>query len=130
MIQTRFATVKPERWGCAVTFEDRLFCQAQHFPDDPHYRVIAHRCGYQDDTLRYAIEHEVAHLVVEEVLYSRPSRVLWGLAHLEPLHPLDAAYEEIAAQTLQRWARTNERPIVGGVDGDGLRARFEEVLNA
>ena len=130
MIHTRFATVHPDSWGCVVTFADGTSCPAQHWPDDPHYRVIAHRCGYEDDTLRYCIEHEVAHLVVEEVLHDRPSRVLWALAHGQPLLGADSAYEEIAAQALQRFVRANERPIVGGVALDAMRARFEAVLAA
>lgn len=128
MIRTNFATVQPAAWGCTVTFGDASFCQAQHWPDNAHYRVIAHRCGYQDDTLAYCQEHEVAHLIFEEVLYGRPSRVLWGLAHGSPLCPADSAYEEIGAQALQRFARANERPIVGGIDWDAMRARFLGVL--
>lgn len=128
MIHTLYARVEPAEWGCTVAFADGAATPAQHWPDDPHYRVIAHRAGYQDDTLAYCREHEVAHLVVEEVLHDRPSRVLWGLAHGCPLTPFDAAYEEIAAQALQRFARAAERPIVGGVDWDALKARFLEVL--
>jgi hypothetical protein len=129
MIRTRFAEVQPADWGCTVTFGDASFCQAQHWPESPHYRVIAHRCGYQDDTLRYAIEHEVAHLIVEEALHNRPSRVLWGLAHGNPLCPKEAAYEECVAQTLQAFVRANQRPIIGpGIDWDAIRARFEEVM--
>lgn len=128
MIRTNFANVQPADWGCTVMFHCGRFCQAQHWPDSPHYRVIAHRCGYQDDTLAYCVEHEVAHLIFEEVLHNRPSRILWGLANGNPLTPSESAYEEIAAQSLQRFARANERPIVGGVDWDSMRARFEEVL--
>lgn len=131
MIVTRFATVARLEWGCVVTFGDGLFCNAQHHPEDPHYRHVARRCGYGDDTLAYCIEHEVAHLVVEELLHDRPSRVLWGLAHLQPLHPFDSAYEEIAAQALQRWARGGEEPIVGpGIDWQAMRKRFLEVCDA
>lgn len=129
MIRTRFAAVEPVEWGCRTLFNDGTTAPAQHHPGDYHYRVIAHRCGYQDDTLDYCIEHEVAHLIVEEVLHNRPSRVLWGLAHGQPLEPHEAAYEEMMAQGLQRFARANERPIIGGVDWDALRDRFEQALS-
>lgn len=128
MILTRYAAVTPESWGCIVTFDDGTTVPAQHHPGNAHYHVIAHRCGYGDDTLRYCQEHEVAHLIVEEMIHQRPSRVLWGLAHDEPLCPQEAAYEELAAQTLQRFVRANERPIIGAVPWDKLRARFEEVM--
>lgn len=127
MIRTRHAFVRRQDWGCIVLFTDGAQCPAQHFPEDPHYRVIAHRCGYQDDTLAYCQEHETAHLIVEEVLHQRPSRVLWGLAHDAPLDPKDAAYEEGMAQMLQRFVRARERPIIGGVDWDALAQRFQEV---
>lgn len=133
MIRTRFATVTAEPWGCITRFviphtRNGNPVPAQHHPDDPHYRVISHRCGYQDDTLAYCREHEVAHLVLEEVLHDRPSTVLFALAHGRSVAPEQAAYEELAAQALQRFVRANERPIVGGVPWDRLKARMEEVL--
>jgi hypothetical protein len=67
-------------------------------------------------------EHELCHLALEEWLHDRPSRILWGLAHGAPLPPHECAYEELAAQALQRFVRAAERPIVGGVDWDALRA--------
>lgn len=128
VIRTRFATVHPFDWGCVVRFEGGGEVPAEHHPNDAHYRIIAARCGYGDDTRAYAIEHETAHLVAEEVLHDRPSRVLWGLAHGHPLKPEDAAYEECLAQTLQRYVRANEDPIIGGVDWRAMRSRFLEVL--
>jgi hypothetical protein len=123
-MQTKYATIEPHSWGCTVRFKGGSMCLAQNFPSDPHYRVISHRCGYQDDTLRYCIEHEIAHLVVEEWLFDRPSRVLTALAAGSPLEPHEAAYEEGMAQMLQRYARANEQPIIGGVDWLGMRERF------
>jgi len=128
VIRTRFATVEPQPWGCITRFHDGAQVPAQHHPDDHHYHVIAHRTGYAGDTLAYSIEHEVCHLVAEEMLHGRPSRVLWGLAHGAPLAPHDAAYEELATQALQRFVRAAERPIVGGVDWDALKARVLEVM--
>lgn len=34
---------------------------------------------------------------------------------------LEATYEEIMAQTMQRWLRAGERPITSGVDWDHLK---------
>lgn len=128
MIHTRHAFVSFTPWGCETLFLDGSSVPAQAHHDDPHYRVIAHRCGYGDDTLAYCREHEIAHLVVEEVLHDRASRVLWGLAHDDELAGPDAAYEEMAAQALQRFARAGEQPIIGGVDWFAARSRFLEVL--
>lgn len=124
LIRTRFAAIQLTDWGCVTIFPDGASCPSQHHPDDPHYRVVAHRCGYGDDTLAYAQEHDLAHLIVEEMLHARPSRVLWGLAHGAELPAHEAVYEEMAAQALQRFVRAAERPIIGQVDWNGLRARF------
>ena len=128
MITTRFARLELAPWGATTRFHDGTCVPAQHHPEDHHYRVISHRTGYGDDTRRYAIEHEVCHLLVEEALHGRPSRVLWGLAHGAPLSPHDAVYEEFAAQALQRFVRAAERPIVGGVDWDALRTLFRKTM--
>jgi hypothetical protein len=92
------------------------------------YAAVAHRLGYEYDLRRYCQEHDVAHLVIEEALHARPSRVLWGLAHGDPLSPQEAAYEELAAQSLQRFCRANERPIIGSVDWDAMRNQFLVAL--
>ena len=128
MIRLRFASVSPTDWGCVSTFADGATVPAQHRPDEPHYRVISHRCGYGDDTLRYCIEHEVCHHLLCEALYGAPSPILWRLAHGEAVPGAYAAWEEIAVQALQRWVRAAERPIVGGVDWDALKLRALEVL--
>jgi hypothetical protein len=121
MIRLGFATIEYTPEGCDTRFEDGTSWGAFPHPWDRHYSVVAHRCGYGDDLLRYCREHEACHSIVEELLHGRPSRVLWGLAHGAPLDPAEAAYEEIAAQALQRFVRAAERPIIGGVDWDGIR---------
>jgi hypothetical protein len=121
VIPFRWAALEIVATGAVTHFEDGTSFGA--WPHDTHhYAVIAHRCGYGDDLLRYCREHELCHLALEEWLHDRPSGILWGLAHGAPLPPHDAAYEELAAQSLQRFVRAAERPIVGGVDWDALRA--------
>jgi hypothetical protein len=106
--------------GCLTIFNDGT--RWGSYPHDTHhYHVVAHRTGYGDDILGYCREHEVAHLVIEQMLHDRPSRVLWALAHGEEISPADSAYEEFAAMTLQRFIRARERPIVGGVPWDEIR---------
>lgn len=120
MIALRYASIKFTNWGCTTKFEDGAAIDA--FPHDTHhYHVIAHRLGYGDDILAYCHEHEFAHLFLEERLHNRPSKVLWSLAHGDLPSGTDALYEELAAQTLQRWLRSNERPIVSGVPWDALK---------
>jgi hypothetical protein len=115
-----FATVEYTAEGCVTRFDDGAsFGALPH--DTHHYAVIAHRTGYGDDLLAYCREHEVCHLIAEEALRGRPSAILWGLAHGQPVAPLEAVYEELAAQALQRWLRANERPIIGGVDWDEIK---------
>lgn len=128
MIELRLSTIEFTDWGAVTYFHDGTSYGA-HPHETPHYFVAAHRCGYEDDVLRYCQEHEVCHLVVEEWLHDRPSRILWGLAHGKPVSAFDAVYEEFAAQALQRFIRANERPMIGGVDWDALRKYAEKKLN-
>lgn len=128
MIRCRYADVHPFAWGALVRFPDGAEVPAEAQPNDPHYRVASHRCGYQDDVVAYAVEHEVAHLIVCEFLFDRPSPVLRGLATGNPLSAEEAALEEMGSQALQRFVRASERPLVGGVDWNAMRARFLEVL--
>ena len=131
MIRLRFATIEPTEWGCVSRF-DRGGAEvpAQTHWHDRHYAVIAHRCGYGDDLRAYTIEHEVCHHLLAEALYGTVSPVLWGLACGVPLPPAYAAQEELAVQALQRFVRAAERPIVGGVDWDALKARVLVALRS
>lgn len=120
MIELKYSKIAFTDRGCCVFFHDGSCCNA--IPHDiPHYHVIAHRLGYGDDRMRYCREHEFAHLFVEERLHDRPSRVLWAIAHDQMLTGPEAAYEESFAQVFQRWLRAHERPILSGVDWDGLK---------
>lgn len=124
---TRFATVTSDGWAVTVTFHDGKTCPAVP-SDDPHYYVIAHRCGYGDDRAAYCFEHEVAHLIVSEFFWGLPSVVLRGVAEGKPLSGASAATEELMAQTLQRYVRAKEEPIIGGVKWGELRAKFLAAL--
>lgn len=129
MIRLKFCTIEPKADGCRVRFLwSGKHCDARPHKT-PHYHVIAHRCGYGDDVSAYCVEHEFAHCFIEERLYNRPSIVLWSLAHNVELEAKKALYEEVAAQTFQRWLRANERPILAGVDWDGLKRDALELLD-
>lgn len=95
MIALRHADLKITDAGCVTQFRDGTSFGAHPHPHDHHYHVIAHRCGYEGDVLRYCREHELAHLVVEEWLHDRPSAILWGLAHDAPLSAHDSVGEEM-----------------------------------
>lgn len=111
--------------------------------DTPHYREIAMRCGYLSRIpldiatvdawkiacLAYCQEHEFAHAFMAQKLFDRPSAVLEAIAMGHPLRGNHAIYEEITAQTFQRWTRAHERPIVGGADWDGWKAEALELLD-
>lgn len=129
MIRIGTALVAYTDWGCETIYEDGASYGA-HPHDNPHYHLIAARCGYDGDLLAYAREHEVAHHVMSEWAQGVTSRVLWPLAHgAEPI-PAEAMLEELAAMAFQRWLRANERPIIGGVDWGGLKARALAILPA
>lgn len=127
-MRLRFCTFTRTDYGCWTAFRDGAGFGAYPHPEDHHYRVVAHRLGYGDDVLAYCVEHEFAHSFVAERLMGRTSQVVWALAHGEMLSGPEAAYEEIVAQTFQRWLRANEQPIVAGVPWHALKAEALSLL--
>lgn len=126
-IALAYCTVEYTDWGCVTHFPDGTQFGA-HPHETPHYHVIAHRLGYGDDLLGYCREHEVAHCLIAEWFRDEPSAVLWDLAHGAEPDPITAVHEEVMAQTLQRWIRAGERPILAGVDWDGIKERALDLL--
>lgn len=131
------------RWtpdGALTTYGDGSSYGAQPH-DTPHYDEIAERCGYglglpwgdaqrrAQGRLRYCREHEVCHHVVAEWILGRESQVLWPLAHGYEPDQAEAIAEEALTMTFQRWLRAGERPIIAGVDWDGLKARALAALD-
>jgi hypothetical protein len=129
MLQLKHASIKWTDFGCTVFIGGKEIGAWPH-PEMTDYHVVAARLGYQYDLLRYCREHELAHLLVEEWFHDRPSQVLAALAAGKMLSGKKAVYEESMAQQLQAFVRANQRPIVGGVDWDGLKARFLECVEA
>ena len=127
------ATVVYTQEGCFTRYDDGASYGAHPHHEDHHYTVIASRCGYSPDhagRLQYAREHEACHHIVAEWIGGYTSKVLWPLAHGRDPVAMDATLEEAAAMTFQRWLRANERPIIGGVDWDGLKGRALGLLDA
>lgn len=118
MVALKFCEFALTDQGCLTRFSDGSFIFS--YPHDTHhYHVISHRCGYGDDILSYCRDHDFLHSFCEEFFNDRVSPVLWSLAHGEEV--VTSIYEEIVVQTCQRWLRSNERPIVGGVDWDRFK---------
>lgn len=128
MLQLRHCSIVWTESGAQVAFPDGAHCEAWPHPDQPHYHVIAHRCGYGDDLLAYCREHELAHVLVAQELLRSPSVVLWAQAHGTQPGTGDALREEISAQVVQRWVRANERPIIGSCDWDGIKELFLQCV--
>lgn len=128
-IRLRYCELRyePNAWLCTVFPDGSEYGAHPHAT--PHYHVIAHRCGYGDDLWRYCLEHEFAHSFVCEWLRDRPSLVLSEMAAGRVPDPGQAVLEEMAAQQFQRWLRANERPIVSGVDWDGMKASALDLLD-
>jgi hypothetical protein len=124
MLQLRYCSIEWTEAGARTVFPDGAETTAWPHPEQPHYHVISHRCGYGDDVLAYAREHELAHALVGEEILREPSHVLDSLAHgVTPDRGL-AVVEEMAVATLLRWVRANERPIIADWDWDALKAVF------
>lgn len=131
IIEAKYATIRYTDFGVETIFHsDGAVVSAWPHPEQTHYYVISHRLGYGDDIMRYCREHEACHSLVEEFLHDRPSQVLWSLAHGKLPRGAEAAYEEMAAQQLQRWVRAHERPILSGVDWDKVKRDAIELLGA
>ena len=128
MIRLRFATLELTPEGAVTRFPDDSSYGALPHPELPSYHVIAARCGYEDDLLRYAQEHELAHHVISEN-FGCHSPVLWSLAHEEQPTPMIAAAEEALVLALQRYARANEHPMIDRIDWAGLKQRFLGLLD-
>lgn len=127
-MQLRFATLERTPEGALTTFADGASWPA--IPHDtPTYHAISHRLGYEGDTRRYCQEHELAHHVVAEAFGSH-SLVLWALAHGEEPCAMVAAAEEALSLALQRYARTNEHPMIDRIDWQTARRRFLELADA
>jgi hypothetical protein len=125
MIQLRFASLEYTPEGAVTHFPDGSSWGALPH-DTPAYHAIAHRLGYEGDTLRYCQEHELAHALIGEHFCSH-SPVIWALAHGEEPPAMIAAAEEALVLTLQRYARANEVPMVDRVDWPALKSRFLEL---
>lgn len=125
-IQLQHCEIEFTSTGAVTTWPDGK--QWGALPHDvPHYHALAHRLGYEGDTLRYCQEHDLAHHLVCEYFGNR-SAVLWALAHSRQPDAWDTASEEALALALQRYARTNEVPLVDRVDWKALKSRFHQVL--
>jgi hypothetical protein len=134
-MKLRYCNIEWTDKGARVTFgpvfrESRMVrsggvsTEAWPHPEDPHYYIIAERCGYGRDIMRYCREHELAHAIVAEAFQHAASYVLHSLAYEFDVDQGVAIYEECTAQTLQRWARAGEEPIIGGCDWRALKAHF------
>jgi hypothetical protein len=130
VIRLQRCTIERTDFGCVTRFDDGTFVNSIPHPQDPHYHVVAHRTGYEDDLHAYTLEHEFVHCFLSERLHGRPSPVLWALAHGSELTGAAAAFEELSVQAFQRYLRANEQPIVGRVDWGRLKRDALSLLLA
>jgi hypothetical protein len=122
MIRLRFCTLEYTPEGAVTRFPDGSSYGALPH-DKPHYHAVAHRLGYAGNILAYCQHHELAHHLIAEAFGSH-SPVIWALAHGEEPPRMIAAAEEALAMTLQRYAMTNELPMIEGIEWDELKCRM------
>lgn len=72
---------------------------------DRHYYRLADRLGYGTDIVRYCLEHDLFHSLVEQELFHRPSPIIWCLAHGVKAAPWTTVYEEATVQMFQGYLR-------------------------
>jgi hypothetical protein len=123
MIRLRFCTLEYTPEGAVTKFPDGSSYGALPHPEMPSYYVVANRLGYGDDLTTYCRHHELAHHLIAEEFGSH-SPVIWSLAHGEEPPRMVAAAEEALAMVLQRYAMTNEQPMIESVDWDALKCRL------
>jgi len=75
----------------------------------PEYQALAKRCGY-DSVDQYAVEHEIAHSLIGEVVFRGPSRVIWGCAHERFAPMAEILAEEALCIELQAFACADVLP--------------------
>ncbi len=128
ILHLKHCLVEITDYGCITKFFDGTETAAwPHDSDD--YRTIADRLGYGSDTLAYCREHEILHSLTQEWLHDRPSPVLWGVAHNKMLTARQSIEEEVFTQTMQRFIRADERPIVSCSTLDRWKAEALRLLN-
>jgi hypothetical protein len=79
LIRLKHCTTERIDFGCVTQFDDGSYVNSIPHPNDQHYCVTAHRCGYSDDIQRIASSTTSHCLSVVVVRASDP--ILWGLAH-------------------------------------------------
>jgi hypothetical protein len=52
VVRLKHATIERTAFGCVTRFGDGSFVNSVPHPQDRHYYVVAHRCGYGDDLMR------------------------------------------------------------------------------
>lgn len=129
MIDLKYCSVEFVDGGIITRFPDGAESIAWPYPDDPHYVVISHRCGYRDDVMAYCREHDFVHSFLAEKLFDTPSGVVWASAH-GTAFPDNTVQEEALVQMFQRWLRANEELILAGADWDGLREEALRLLRS
>jgi hypothetical protein len=126
MIELRFASIEFTPDGAVSHFPDGSSYGALPH-DEPHCHFLAYAYGHSGDALAFCRAHELCHHLVAEG-FGCHSPVLWALAHDEQPAPLIAAAEEALAQTLHRYAMTNEPALIEGLDWFALKRRFHELM--
>lgn len=110
-------------------FTDGVFNQ-MNLDWGEHREADAREAGYGADWRRFAIEHDLAHHIVADAMGWPWSFALHdgdGTLDLKDA-PAPIQQEEAIVVALQRFLRAGERPIIAGVDWDGLRKRAMEVM--
>ena len=77
---------------------------------------------FPDGSTCDAVPHDAHH-------YHVPSPVLQSVASGRLLSGKEAASEELLAQTLQRFCRAGEQPIIGGVNWGGMKREALGLLD-
>jgi hypothetical protein len=128
MIELAHCNIHYRPYGVRVVFPDGAFADGTPH-DTVEYRLITMRCGYGDDIMAYCREHDACHAIWAEFVHHSPSKVLRGIATGKMLSGAESVEEEMGAQLLQRWVRTQERPIISGLDFYALRRFALEKLD-
>jgi hypothetical protein len=130
VISLKYGSIRWTDTGSLACLEHYGCTKAIPHPEDHHYHVIAHRCGYGDDLPAYCREHDFTHIFLCDRLLDSPSPVLAAQCLREAIDANEVAFEELAVQAFQRWLRANEEPIVAGIDWQSLKREALELLNA
>lgn len=100
MITLKYCQLTARDFSVDTVFSAGGSCSNWVPHDDESYRRVAEQCGHSDP-LTYCREHDYCHALLAEMMFDKPSAVLWAAAHNRDTEAAD--WEEKLVYYFQRF---------------------------